>query len=499
MSKLYDSIDDKYKDYLGKSLFVLSLFVLGLLVYLFVTKPFLHIDERFTMGLLDISFKEMVHLTAIDVHPPLYYAFNLIPVYILKGIFHLQFDKILLMKIMAVLPYVAIFIISLTKIRKDYGWLAGGLFAFTLLTMSDFFTMFSIGRMYPLGMLFLLLAFLYACDILREPSLKKWLLLAFFSLCGAYTHYFVAVGLVVLYVILFIHFLMKNREELKNWLISTVVGIVLYIPWLLVLYKQMKSVHGSYWIEKITIVEFVEFFSSIFTVNTEFMANIFLAIIAVAIFIVIILKYYKSQGQEDSDIALLGILIFLGTIAVGVFMSFVFKPIFIVRYLAPATGIVWLAFSIFLSKFEFKKIIIPVVIVILLFSAFNLSGQIADINRNHDALVKDQQFLDSINNNDSVVIIDGMVKYVHFHGQLNNSIVYGGFSVDKPKNAKDFTKFFDDKDKRFTMPDDFNKYKNKTVYFVYRKGSDIDMPSYVSHKKVGQVDNTIFWKLKYKD
>jgi hypothetical protein len=486
---------DKLKDNMGKALFILSLFVLGLLIFLIIQKPFLHIDEWFTQGVLNISFKEMVHLTAKDVHPPLYYAIALMPVYLFKWL-HIPFDMITLMKMVSVVPYVIIFVISLTKIRKDYGWLVGGLFAFTLLTMADFFTMFSIARMYPWGLLFLVVSFLYACEILRNPSLKSWILLAFFSVCGAYTHYFVAIPSILLYMLLLVHVLLKNKTQIKNWLISTVFGILCFVPWVPYLLKQINSVSGSYWIDEITFETFVQFFASIFTDTAEFYVNLALAIVFLAIFISILIYYRKSK--EDADIVLIGSLMFIGTILVGVTVSIVFNPIFIVRYVIPATAVLWLCLSIYISKFDLKRVIIPVVIILVLFSVANIADQVNEISDNHEKLVKNQEFLQSINSNNSVVIIDGMVKYVHFYNQLNDSIVYGGFSVGEREKAKDFTLFYDDKDTRFLMPDDFNKYENKTVYLAYRQGSDIDLPKDVSKEKVGKVENTKFYILKYK-
>lgn len=49
------------------------------------------------------------------------------------------------------------------------------------------------------------------------------------------------------------------------------------------------------------------------------------------------------------------------------------------------------------------------------------------------------------------------------------------------------------------MPDDFNKYKNKTIYLAYRSGSDLEIPKYVSKDKVGQIENCKFYKLEYKN
>lgn len=495
MRELEFNESEKYKEYIGKSLFVLSLFLLGLMIFLIVQKPFLHIDEWFTRGLMYISFKEMVHVTAIDVHPPLYYAIALIPVYLFNWL-HIPYDMTTLMKMVSVAAYVVLYILSITKIRKDYGWLAGGLFAFALIAMSNFLTTFSIARMYPWGMVFLVISFLYAREILKNPTLKNWILLSFFSVCGAYTHYFTAVSSVILYVLLLVYVLVKNKSEIKNWVISTVFGIVCFAPWLIFLFRQIKSVKGDYWIEPITVNDFLQFFASIFTETGEFYINLILAIVFLVLFIFIVLEYKKSQ--EDSDVVLLGSLVFIGTILFGVTVSFLLRPVFIVRYLVPAMGIMWLCIAIFISKFDLKKVIIPVVVVLLIFSAFNLAHQIDDISKNHEDLIKNEAFLKSINNNNSVVIIDGMVKYVHFYNQLNESNVYSGFTIGEKKKAAGFTKFYDDKEYKFQMPDDFNKNKNKTVYLAYRQGSDIELPKNVSHEKVGKIENCKFWKLTYK-
>ena len=426
----------------------------------------------------------------------MYYAIVMIPVYLFNWL-HIPYDMTTLMKMVSVAAYVVLYILSITKIRKNYGWLTGGLFAFALIAMSNFLTTFSIARMYPWGMVFLVISFLYASEILKNPTLKNWILLSFFSVCGAYTHYFTAVSSVILYVLLLAYVLLKNKSEIKNWVISTVFGIVCFAPWLLFLYKQIKSVKGDYWIEPISVNDFLQFFASIFTETEEFYINLILAIVFLVLFIFIVLEYKKSQ--ENSDIVLLGSLVFIGTILFGVALSFLFRPIFIVRYITPAMGVMWLCISIFISKFDLKKVIIPVVVVLLVFSAFNLTHQIDDISQNHETLVENEAFLKSINNNNSVIIIEGMVKYVHFYNQLNDSIVYNEFSVGEKLKAKDFTKFYDNKKYKFLMPDDFNKYKNKTVYLAYRQGTPFKLPKNVSHELAGKIENCKFWKLTYEE
>ncbi len=63
----------KNKDIIGKFFFALSVIIL---IYMLVTPLnhlILHVDEYFTLTLINFNVNEMVRLTAADVHPPLYY------------------------------------------------------------------------------------------------------------------------------------------------------------------------------------------------------------------------------------------------------------------------------------------------------------------------------------------------------------------------------------------------------------------------------------------
>ena len=215
MSKLYDNIDDKYKDYLGKSLFVLSLFVLGLLVYLFVTKPFLHIDERFTMGLLDISFKEMVHLTAIDVHPPLYYAL----LHTISSFFADDFSWWWAFAInLAAFVISQIFLYQLVLLVGKDRWcalLVCLLWGFSMAGQNTqlFLRMYSMLTMFVIVFAWKLLK----SDEQKEISVKKDLLpLLFVSAAASLTqHLFL---LIAFFLTLFSLFWMAGRKELKKLL-----------------------------------------------------------------------------------------------------------------------------------------------------------------------------------------------------------------------------------------------------------------------------------------
>lgn len=483
---------DEYKEYLGKFLFLISFFILGLMVFLIITKPFLHIDEWFTKGLLTLSFRDMVHITAGDVHPPLYYATVWVPVKVLN-LLHIPFDKIFVMKMMSVIPYAILFIISYIKIRKDFGWLVGGLFAFTLLAMSTFFTVFSIARMYPLGILLLVCGYISAGELLKESKRKYWAILTATAVMGAYTHYFVAFSFVILYILLFLHMYLNNKTELRNWIYSAVYGIICFIPWTFILYKQMIEDQGGNWSNTISPDAIFEFFSSAFSGPSDTIIQIIGVLIFLAIFIYVLIQYRKSP--KENEFVLLGILIFVGTIFSGIVAAVLFRTT-ADRYLIPSIAVLWLSISILISKFDFKRVILPVVVILLLFGAVNLYGQVDEISKNHDFLVKDQEFLDSINNENSVVVINSKVKFVHFYNELNKATVYEDYTIDHREGARDWAKIYDNKDSKFLIPDDVNYYKNKTIYFAYRDdGTKLELPSGYSLEPVGRIENCQFTKL----
>ena len=464
------------------------------MVFLIIHQPFFHVDEWFTQGLLTIPFKDMAHITASDMHPPFYYVTVWLPVKILN-LLHIPFDKIFVMKMMSVMTYVLLFLISFTKIRKEYGWFTGGLFALTTLSMSNLFLYFSVARMYPLGLLLLVCGYITAGEILKESKLKNWITLTIFTILSIYTHYFLGISFAVLYGLLFLYVFLKNRPELKNWFISAVLCIICYIPWIAVLLQQMNVVHNSYWIDEITFNSILEFFASAFSTSSTIAIQSAGFIIFLVLLILVSITYMKSPDDQENEFILMGFLIFAGTIIVGVVSSFLFRPIIIARYLIPAVGVLWLSISIFISKFDFRQIIIPVMILILLFSAVNLYDQIEEISENHKYLVKDLNFLDSINNENSVVIITEQVKYVHYNQKLDKAIVYQNFSIDNREPAEDFATIYDDKDSKFLIPYDVEKYKDKTIYIANPKSNELNLPQGYSLEKVGQIERCEFSKL----
>ena len=118
------------KDKLGKCLIIFSFFMLIMMIYIAIRYPFLSVDEWFTKGLIKYPVDQLIQLTIIDVHPPLYYLILKAVTKILTTL-HIAYDTVILITLVSIIPYIIALILSFTVIRKAYDWLTAGFFAFT--------------------------------------------------------------------------------------------------------------------------------------------------------------------------------------------------------------------------------------------------------------------------------------------------------------------------------------------------------------------------------
>ena len=345
-------INKKNKDIVGKFFFALSFIIL---IYMLITPLdhlILHVDEYFTLTLINFDLNEMIHLTAADVHPPLYYLILKFAMTVF-GYFGGSSHNLYAVRIVSIIPYAIIMVISYFKIRRDYGWLTAGLFMFSLGVMSQFFFYFLIARMYSWAILFTLVAFIYTKDIYTKGDFKYWAIVTVASVLAAYTHYFAAISAVCLFLILIYYAVFKNRSQIRNLCISIVAGILLYSYWIRILFAQLNVIHHGFWVPRITVNSLIEDFGYYAYCN-----NLFFAVIAILILIAIIYMYKKQLSEKytvDNFYLLTGLGVYVGTILFALIVSLTYKSVLLARYLIPASAVLWLSISILISKIEDKK------------------------------------------------------------------------------------------------------------------------------------------------
>ncbi len=426
------------RDVLGKLFFGIAILI-G--IYMFIcpiSNILIHVDEYWTLSLINLPFIEGMRIAANDVHPPLHY----IILYALSPITH---NSIHLLKITSIIPYFLILAISATKIRKDYGWLTCGVFAFAIATMSVFFIEFLIIRMYPWALLFMILVFIYFKEVMVNFDRKSWILLTLFTLLAAYTHYFLLFTCGLIYLMILANILRSpdRKEKIKKWIKSVVCLAILYAPWFIILIRQIGTQSGA---AKKPMV-----FTDIFNYLTYFAINnpdfnlemIALKALAIIFVVIVLVLIYKNNAKYEAS----GVFLMYATTAIGVLvLSLTVQPLR-VRYLGAAFGIFWLSVSILLGKIESDKVLAILLAFILVFSVTGIALTHEDAISKIKWADDREDFLDSINNNSTVIVYNTNFGYMFMHGGVNETTEYSlsdtYFFDDNVKITKDIDKILD--------------------------------------------------------
>lgn len=320
-------------------------------------------DEMFTMGLISKPYRELINIAARDVHPPLYYCIVKLAVDITTVAFP-GADAVIIAKLVSVLPFLFLLLLSLTGIRRNFGMLSGGLFAFLILSMPNLPDYTVEIRMYGWSMLFLTWGMVCAYELLngkakgkeqtRKQQYIKWGEITLCAMAACYTHYFACVAAVMIYGYLFVTILFnqkQNREQNKKgrwypFVISGFLCVLCYLPWAGAVFSQVSQVSESYWILPLswrTLGGCLKFIFKPAGANGLF--GILLAVLLFGSFAVVCFRRMLKRDRLSGFI--LGCLMMLGgLVCFGFVLSFLLRPIFVYRYMLPALGVFWLAFAV---------------------------------------------------------------------------------------------------------------------------------------------------------
>ncbi|MEE1114132.1 MAG: hypothetical protein UHN88_03545, partial [Eubacterium sp.] len=308
------------------------------------------VDEAFTLRLIGRSYGDIVHLTAADVHPPLYYFITKFCVdaahRILPGI-----ATVMLAKAASVIPIILLWILGVTIIRRSFGRITAGLWLVLLIAIPKMQDCGVLIRMYGWAMLFVTLAFLSAYAILMGKNFG-FLPLILMSLAAGYTHYFALVAVAFAYLALLIIFLVRDRKRLILWLIASVITIAAYFPWLTVFLRQASAVKESYWIAPVTAASVLEYLAY----TTVTLPLLILPVIALIL---------NIRGRHtEAQFSVILILVPYFVILVGVTASILIRPVFVSRYITPAEPCLWLGILIaFRPLLEQKRFVRTTVMI----------------------------------------------------------------------------------------------------------------------------------------
>jgi len=263
---IFGTPEEKWKN--GCGILFLILGILSFFVCLFQAfGQDIWFDEVFSVNFIQHSYKEIAALTGKDVHPPLYYWYLKLFHDIGKVLVPAA-SSIVLCKLASMLPFVGIFVYTLTAIRKNFGLHVAGLFWFLVMTMPQISNYTVEIRMYSLALFFITAAFVHSCELVRafpaqgvseaertaEPGVaagteetaepeaagsevssgavltsgfvtgenglikwwkknKHWLLFWGYGILTAYTQYYACVAVIAIYIAVFIFYAVMAHKN----------------------------------------------------------------------------------------------------------------------------------------------------------------------------------------------------------------------------------------------------------------------------------------------
>ncbi|MCH5212889.1 MAG: glycosyltransferase family 39 protein [Oscillospiraceae bacterium] len=366
-------------------------------------------DEAYTFGIIRRGFGDICRITAADVHPPLYY--------ILLKIFAAPFsDKLLISKIFSIIPMLIIMITGGIQLKRIFNKNVSLCFM-ALFLIFPFMISYSVEiRMYSLAAMFVFLTALYGYKSYEEGRTSDFILFGVFGVSAAYTHYFALVSISIVYLIVLICILKYKRELLRKWIICAVLTIIAYIPWIGCFLRQIAfKVNNEYWIEPITKKTIIEYLRDTFASGDSKVLIYF----AELIFAMLFLNVLFSGGRKERNISVCAVIIWAGTILLGVIASFVVRPIFVIRYSIPAIP-VFLAFAaVAIANMRPREIQAAAAIIIVI-SGINNYVKIFEKEREYWDIGFRDEFAESYSYADCYVIADASekIKAEHYKGVL---------------------------------------------------------------------------------
>ncbi len=317
-------------------------------------------DEGFTMELVRGNLKEVIAGTAEDVHPPLHYLWT--------KLFYTIFGfNIPMMKVSAILPMIVLMVYMAVAVKKWFGEKAAFLALLFVCCIPCSMRLIVQIRMYSFTLLFVTMCGIAAYAAYVRSEKKDWILLIVGAVGAAYTHYFAFVAVLFALGYLFLAICIKNRKLLKPWLISVVVMLILYLPWLGSFIGQITRVGGSYWIPEITPEVIWGYFIWLFDLELVQGTVYGFILILICALIWCVVRIIRDKKKEDIY-ALLCLMVPVAASTFGIIISIINQPIFRDQYILPSVGLLAVFVAVVMAKAKWK-VLIPVIAFFLFVGA----------------------------------------------------------------------------------------------------------------------------------
>lgn len=390
-------------------------------------------DEAYSqMAIIDCDFYGIFQRVYYwDSHPPLYY-------YYLRIFADIFGYKTSVYHIASLIPFIIGLVLACTLIKKNLGSISSAFFII-ISGLSASCVEYNLEiRMYSLVFMLTLLCAYSAYKIIAgNNKVINYCLMVLFGVLSAYTHYYglAVCGLIIFFTGLFDFIINTNKRTFFKWFISTLVYIILYIPWLFVLYFQTQAELGNSWMtEPDSLKLILDFISG----GMKLRPIIFTFIVVMSVVILIkesglltiskgpkkcsVIIALNKPSTKEWSVELKTILLFwltiFGLLGFGYGVSYGFHPILTYRYTYVLVPLVLFIFMLCMKRLldyklniKFKYIVVmAMLLATLIISLFDFK-YFRSVTKTQDYQTK--LVLDKVGTpNEDAILVSNGVKHL---------------------------------------------------------------------------------------
>lgn len=337
-------------------------------------------DEAYSILLAKQPVAELLRLTSLDTHPPLYYL-------LLKGWAGIFGWSELALRSLSVLAMGGALAAGVLFVKKYFG-VKAGLTALVLAAITPFLLRYGFEiRMYALASLIGVSATWALVCAVNEQNKKKqrWLFVLYAVLValGIYTLYYLAILWIV--HVVWLVWLARGRKESvvkQRWWLAYAGSVLLFLPWLPTFVSQLTNGALAPIAQQMTVENLVGVVSFLSLYQASWQLNGLLSLVAILVIGLIIYITVKAFNQVDKKqrpyLVLLALYAFLPIVLIAL-ISLV-RPMYVERYLAHTLlgFVLFIAVATWLTiqKVKHTRMLIPgIFVAVFLLGA----GQLANV------------------------------------------------------------------------------------------------------------------------
>jgi uncharacterized membrane protein len=338
----------------------LLILVLSSIVYLYnITFSDLWVDETFTKELVRFPLPKMLELLADDFHPPLYFL-------ILKLFTSVTGVSDFTIRLFSVIGALCLLILSYAVGQRVFGKTGALYFCLMILSIPMLASNTHNARMYTWTPFALTGVFLYSYLYIKTNKRSDLIFLALFTLMAAYLHYYCLIAAFWSNIFVFLYLLLKKQKAWHAHLITMLAVVLLYLPWLAVFLGQTSTANDNFYIAPLNIKSILSCYIGPFMKQFWFIIPSYIMIaIVMSLTLVSIFNHFIRYKDDDRLILGLALTIFNATILTGIILSFVLRPVLMLRYVGTFVTMLMVPPVLFFIRSKIKPLKISLLILLL--------------------------------------------------------------------------------------------------------------------------------------